>query len=160
MMNNRDKEVILTLDGLAKLEKELELLKTVKRREVAERIKQALEFGDISENSEYEDAKNEQGFIEGRVLQIEKMLRNAKVIDEQEVHADVVTIGSKVTLIESNGTTEMEYMIVGSAEADPEQARISNESPVGRSVMGQKVGSVVNVNVPMGVIQYKIKAIK
>jgi transcription elongation factor GreA len=159
-MNNHDKEVILTLDGLAKLEKELELLKTVKRREVAERIKQALEFGDISENSEYEDAKNEQGFIEGRILQIEKMLRNAKVIDEQEVHADVVTIGSKVTLVESNGTTEMEYMIVGSAEADPEQARISNESPVGRSVMGQKVGSVVNVNVPMGTIQYKIKAIK
>jgi transcription elongation factor GreA len=159
-MNSHDKEVILTLDGLAKLEKELELLKTVKRREVAERIKQALEFGDISENSEYEDAKNEQGFIEGRILQIEKMLRNAKVIDEQEVHADVVTIGSKVTLVESNGTTEMEYMIVGSAEADPEQARISNESPVGRSVMGQKVGSVVNVNVPMGTIQYKIKAIK
>lgn len=160
MMNNHDKEVILTLDGLAKLEKELELLKTVKRREVAERIKQALEFGDISENSEYEDAKNEQGFIEGRILQIEKMLRNAKVIDEQEVHADVVTIGSKVTLVESNGTNEMEYMIVGSAEADPEQAKISNESPVGRSVMGQKVGSVINVNVPMGTIQYKIKAIK
>jgi transcription elongation factor GreA len=160
MMNNHDKEVILTLDGLAKLEKELELLKTVKRREVAERIKQALEFGDISENSEYEDAKNEQGFIEGRILQIEKMLRNAKVIDEQEVHADVVTIGSKVTLVESNGTNEMEYMIVGSAEADPEHAKISNESPVGRSVMGQKVGSIVNVNVPMGTIQYKIKAIK
>lgn len=159
-MNNHDKEVILTLDGLAKLEKELELLKTVKRREVAERIKQALEFGDISENSEYEDAKNEQGFIEGRILQIEKMLRNAKVIDEQEVHADVVSVGSKVTLIESNGTNEAEYMIVGSAEADPEQLKISNESPVGRSLMGQKVGSVINVNVPMGTIQYKIKAIK
>jgi len=159
-MNNHDKEVILTLEGLAKLEKELELLKTVKRREVAERIKQALEFGDISENSEYEDAKNEQGFIEGRILQIEKMLRNAKVIDEQEVHADVVSAGSKVTLIESNGTNEVEYMIVGSAEADPEQSRISNESPVGRSLMGQKVGSVINVIVPMGTIQYKIKAIK
>ena len=160
MMNNHDKEVILTLDGLAKLEKELEQLKTVKRREVAERIKQALEFGDISENSEYEDAKNEQGFIEGRILQIEKMLRNAKVIDEQEVHADIVTIGSKVTLVETNGSGEVEYMIVGSAEADPDQAKISNESPVGRSVMGQKVGSVVNVIVPMGTIQYKIKAIK
>jgi transcription elongation factor GreA len=160
MMNNHDKEVILTLDGLAKLEKELENLKTVKRREVAERIKQALEFGDISENSEYEDAKNEQGFIEGRILQIEKMLRNAKVIDEQEVHADIVTIGSKVTLVETNGSSEVEYMIVGSAEADPEQAKISNESPVGRSLMGQKVGSTVNVNVPMGTIQYKIKAIK
>ncbi len=155
-----DKEVILTLDGLAKLEKELETLKTVKRRQVAERIKQALEFGDISENSEYEDAKNEQGFIEGRILQIEKMLRNAKVIDDQEVRADVVGIGSKVILIENNGTNEVEYMIVGSAEADPGQAKISNESPVGRSLMGQKVGSVVNVNVPIGTIQYKIKAIK
>lgn len=159
-MNNYDKEVILTLDGLAKLEKELEQLKTVKRREVAERIKQALEFGDISENSEYEDAKNEQGFIEGRILQIEKMLRNAKVIDEQEVPADIVTIGSRVTLVETDGSGEVEYMIVGSAEADPEQSKISNESPVGRSVMGQKVGSIVNVNVPMGTIQYKIKAIK
>ena len=160
MMNSNDKEVILTLDGLAKLEKELEHLKTVSRREVAERIKQALEFGDISENSEYEDAKNEQGFIEGRILQIEKMLRNAKVIDEQEVHADVVSVGSKVTLVESNGSYEVEYMIVGSAEADPDQSKISNESPVGRSLMGQKVGSVINVNVPMGTIQYKIKAIK
>ena len=155
-----DKEVILTLEGLAKLEKELEQLKSVKRREVAERIKQALEFGDISENSEYEDAKNEQGFIEGRILQLEKMLRNAKVIDEQEVHADIVTVGSKVTLMESSSKTEVEYMIVGSAEADPEQSKISNESPVGRSLMGQKVGSTVNVNVPIGIIQYKIKAIK
>jgi transcription elongation factor GreA len=160
MMSSNDKEVILTLDGLAKLEKELEHLKTVSRREVAERIKQALEFGDISENSEYEDAKNEQGFIEGKILSIEKMLRNAKVIDEQEVHADVVSVGSKVTLSEVGSKNEVEYMIVGSAEADPEQARISNESPVGRSLMGQKVGSTVNVNVPMGTIQYVIKAIK
>ncbi|HEX7714875.1 MAG TPA: transcription elongation factor GreA [Bacillota bacterium] len=160
MGNEKDKEVILTLDGLSKLEKELEHLKTVRRREVAERIKQALEFGDISENSEYEDAKNEQGFIEGRILSIEKMLRNVKIIDEQEVNNDAVSVGAKVTLIEVNGGSEVEYMIVGSAEADPEQARISNESPVGRSLMGQKVGSVVNVNVPMGTIQYKIKAIK
>src|SRR3974377_1637006 len=116
---SNDKEVILTLDGLAKLEKELETLKTVKRRELGERIKQALEFGDISENSEYEDAKNEQGFIEGRILSVEKMLRNAKVIDELEVHTDVVTLGSKVTLAEVNGEDAVEYMIVGSAEADP-----------------------------------------
>jgi transcription elongation factor GreA len=138
----------------------LEYLKTVKRREIAERIKQALEFGDISENSEYEDAKNEQGFIEGKILTIEKMLRNAKVIDEQEVHADDVGLGSKVTLVEVNGGDEVEYKIVGSAEADPSQYRISNESPVGRSLMGQKVGSIVNVNVPMGTIQYKIIGIK
>ena len=155
-----DKEVILTLDGLNKLEKELETLKTVRRREVAERIRQALELGDISENSEYEDAKNEQGFIEGRILSVEKMLRNAKVIDEKEVQAGVVRVGCKVTLIDVSTKEEVEYMIVGSAEADPLQFRISNESPVGRSLVGQKVGTVVNVNVPMGTLQYKIKSVK
>ncbi len=155
-----DKEVILTIDGLNKLERELENLKTVKRPEVAERLKQAIELGDISENSEYEDAKNEQGFIEGRILQLEKMLRNAKVIDEQEVGKDIVSVGSKVKLNDVNNSEEVEYMIVGSAEADPAQYKISNESPVGRSLMGQKVGSIVNVNVPMGTIQYKIVGIK
>jgi transcription elongation factor GreA len=155
-----DKEVILTHDGLNKLEKELELLKTVRRAEVAERLKQALEFGDISENSEYEDAKNEQGFIEGRILLVEKMLRNAKVIDEQDVKDNIVGAGTKVKLIEVNGGVEVEYMIVGSAEADPEHFKISNESPVGRSLMGQKVGSVINVNVPIGTIHYKIVGLK
>jgi len=155
-----DKEVILTHDGLNKLENELENLKTVKRPEVAERLKQAIELGDISENSEYEDAKNQQGFIEGRILQLEKMLRNAKVIDGQEINENVVSAGSKVKLIEVNGGQEVEYMIVGSAEADPTNFKISNESPVGRSLMGQKVGKVVNVNVPMGVIQYKIVGLK
>lgn len=156
-----DKEVVLTLEGLAKLEKELEHLKTVRRREVAERIKQALEFGDISENSEYEDAKNEQGFIEGRILSIEKMLRNAKVIDEQEAHqTGVVSLGSKVTLVEVNGGFEVEYMIVGSAEANPLESKISNESPVGKSLIGRSVGEIVNVNVPMGTIQYKIAAVR
>lgn len=158
MMN--EKEVILTLDGLAKLEKELDFLKTVRRREVAERIKQALEFGDITENSEYEDAKNEQGFIEGRILSIEKMLRNAKLIDEQDAQAGVVGLGSKVTLTEVNKSSKTEYMIVGSAEADPEQAKISNESPVGRALMGKKVGNVVTVEAPVGAIKYKIMAIK
>lgn len=158
---SNDKEVILTLDGLAKLEKELENLKTVRRREVAERIKQALEFGDISENSEYEDAKNEQGFIEGRIISIEKMLRNVKIIDESEDHTGgVVTLGSTVKLVEVNGGDEVEYTIVGSAEANPMQSKISNESPVGRSLVGQKLGDTVNVNVPMGVIQYKIIGIK
>lgn len=156
---SNEKEVILTVDGLSKLEKKLEILKTVRRREVAERIRQALELGDISENSEYEDAKNEQGFIEGQILEIEKILRNAKVIDDQDVNSDIVGIGSKVTLIDVNNKTEVEYMIVGSAEADPSQAKISNESPVGRSLMGKKVGDKVNVEVPIGTIQYKIKAI-
>ncbi len=156
MSHMNEKETVLTVDGLAKYEKELEHLKTVRRREVAERIKQALEFGDISENSEYEDAKNEQGFIEGRILSIEKLLRNAKVIDEHEVHSDDVGIGSKVKLMDINNNLEVEYMIVSSAEADPGEFRISDESPVGRSLMGQKVGNVVNVNVPIGTIQYKI----
>jgi len=156
---SNEKEVILTADGLNKLEKKLEYLKTVRRREVAERIRQALELGDISENSEYEDAKNEQGFIEGQIIEIEKMLRNAKVIDEQDVNSDVVSVGSKVTLIDVNNKTEFEYKIVGSAEADPAQAKISNESPVGRSLMGKKVGDIVDVEVPIGTIKYKIKAI-
>ncbi len=159
-MSSTDKEVILTLDGLTKLEKELEQRKTVRRREIAERIRQALEFGDISENSEYEDAKNEQGFNEGRILDIEKMLRNARVIDEQETQAGVVQVGSRVTLEDVSAGEEVEYMIVGSSEADPLQFKISNESPVGRSLVGQKVGSVVNINVPMGTLQYKIKDVK
>lgn len=155
-----DKEVFLTLEGLEKLEKELENLKTVRRREVAERIKQALELGDISENSEYEDAKNEQGFIEGRILSIEKMLRNVKIIDENESHSGVVSLGSTVKLVEVNGGDEVEYTIVGSTEANPMQYKISNESPVGRSLVGHKIGEIVNVEVPMGVIQYKIIGIK
>ncbi|NLW56192.1 MAG: transcription elongation factor GreA, partial [Firmicutes bacterium] len=109
-----DKEVILTLEGLNKLEKELEYLKTVRRREVAERIKQALEFGDITENSEYEDAKNEQGFIEGRILAIEKMLRNVKIIDDQEVTLNEVGLGSKVTLLDVETGEQLVYSIVGS----------------------------------------------
>jgi transcription elongation factor GreA len=154
-----EKEVMLTLDGLAKLEKELDHLKTVRRREVAERIKQSLEFGDISENSEYEDAKNEQGFIEGRILTIEKMLRNAKLIEENGGKAGVVNLGSKVKLVEVGSGAEMEYRIVGSAEANPEEARISNESPVGQALMGKRTGSVIAVSVPAGLMQYKIVAI-
>lgn len=155
-----DKEVILTLDGLAKLEKELEHLKTVRRREVAERIKQAIEFGDISENSEYEDAKNEQGFIEGRILVIENKLRNARVIDESEVNTDVVSVGSKVLITDLECNEQLEYTIVGSAEADPTQFKISNESPVGKALMGQKIGTTVEVNVPVGIRRYRIDDIQ
>ena len=141
-----DKEVLLTPDGLSKLEKELDHLKTVKRREVAARIKQALEFGDISENSEYDDAKNEQAFVEGRIATLEKMLRNARVIDQDEVDTDTVTVGSKVRLKDLESGQEYEYTLVGSAEADPAEARISNESPVGRAILGKKVGAVVEVD--------------
>ncbi len=155
-----EKEVILSLEGLKKLEDELEQLKTVKRREVAERIKQAIEFGDISENSEYEDAKNAQAFIEGRILTLEKMLRNAKVIDDMEIHTDVVSVGSTVLLKDLEFEDEVEYTIVGSAEADPLNNKISNESPVGKAILGQRNGSTVEVSVPAGILKYQILNIR
>lgn len=155
-----EKEMILTSEGLKKIEQKLEHLKTVRRRDVAERIKQAIEFGDISENSEYEDAKNEQAFIEGEILTLEKTLRNAKVIDEGEIGTDVVTLGSTVILKDLEFGDELEYTLVGSAEADPMDLKISNESPVGEAIMGQKVGSIVEVNVPAGLLKYEIMEIK
>lgn len=151
-----EKEVLLTAAGLAKLEQELDQLKTVRRREVAARIKQALQFGDISENSEYDDAKNEQAFIEGRIHALEKMLRNSRVVDEDEIATDVVGIGTRVRVKDLEYDEEYEYTIVGSAEADPSQYKISNESPVGRALLGQKVGSVVEVNVPAGIVRLEI----
>lgn len=151
-----DKEVLLTPDGLSKLEKELDHLKTVKRREVAARIKQALEFGDISENSEYDDAKNEQAFIEGRIAALEKTLRRARVVSMDEADAGVVVLGSRVRVRDLELGEEMEYRVVGSAEADPTENRISNESPVGKALMGQRAGTVVTVKVPDGTIQLEI----
>ncbi|MFC6647587.1 transcription elongation factor GreA [Paenibacillus rhizoplanae] len=155
-----DKEVILTPDGLKRLEEELEFLKSVKRREVAERIKVAIGYGDISENSEYEDAKNEQAFIEGRVLTLEKMLRNARIINSDEIVTDVVSIGVTVNVEDMEYGDVMEYTIVGTAESDPLNNKISNESPVGRAIIGKKIGTIVDVSVPAGVIQYKILDIK
>jgi transcription elongation factor GreA len=152
----KEKEVIMTADGLRKLEEELEQLKSVKRREVAERIKQAIGFGDISENSEYEDAKNEQAFIEGRILTLEKMLRNARIIDGENLVEGVVSIGSTVKLKDLETNDEIEYTIVGSIEADPGENKISNESPVGKAIIGQQKGSVVEVNVPAGQLKYQI----
>lgn len=154
-----EKEVVLTLEGLNKLESELEHFKTVRRREVAERIKQALEYGDISENSEYEDAKNEQGFIEGRILALEKMLRNAKVIDNVDISTDVVSLGTRVKLTDLENNETMDYTIVGSAEANPADGKISNESPVGRALMGQRMGSIISVKVPVGEMKYKVVGI-
>jgi len=155
-----EKEVILTLDGLKKLEQELEHYKSVKRREVAERIKEAIEFGDISENSEYEDAKNEQAMIEGRILTLEKMLRNARVIDEGDINTDVVSVGSTVLLKDLEVGDEIDYTIVGSAEADPAKNKISNESPVGKAILGQTIGSIVEVSVPAGKLRYQIMNIR
>ena len=153
-----EKEVILTLTGLKKLEEELEHSKTVKRREVAERIKQAIGFGDISENSEYDDAKNQQGFIEGRIITLEKMLRNTRVIDEVE-GTEFVALGAKVRFKDMDFGDEEEYCIVGSAEADPFAYKISNESPVGKAALGQTTGAVIEVNVPAGLLSYQIISI-
>jgi transcription elongation factor GreA len=155
-----NKEIILTPSGLKKLEEELEYLKSTKRREVAERIKVAISYGDISENSEYDDAKNEQAFVEGRILTLEKMLRNAKVIDEGDVNREVVNVGCTVVLKDLEFDEDLEYTIVGSAESNPNDNKISNESPVGKAIIGKPVGSIVEVAVPEGTIQYKIMSIR
>lgn len=154
-----EKDVFLTRKGLRKLEEELDLLKTVKRREIAERIKVALDFGDISENSEYDQAKNEQAQLEDRIAKLEGMLRNAILIDENEIKTDVVSIGSKVLVKDIEYDEEMYLTIVGSAEADPHNGLISNESPVGSSLLGRKVGDSVDISVPDGVIKYDILSI-
>ncbi len=155
-----DKEVLLTPQGLKKLEKELEQLKTVRRKEVAERIKQAIAFGDISENSEYDEAKNEQAQLEEKILKLENMLRKAKIIDEDEISVDTVSIGATVKILDKEFDEEVEYTIVGSAEADPYEMKISNESPVGNALLGRKVGEIVDVQIPDGVTKYEILEIK
>ncbi|MCR6545284.1 transcription elongation factor GreA [Dehalobacterium formicoaceticum] len=151
-----NKEVILTVEGLKKLEDELEQLKSVRRREVALRIKQAIEFGDISENSEYEDAKNEQAFIEGTIMNLEKKLRNARVIDANDVDVATVSVGATVQIEEVDSGDKLEYSIVGSVEADPVKNKISNESPVGKALLGHSVGDIVAIDVPIGVIKYRV----
>ena len=151
-----EKEVVLTKEGLEKLENELEHLKSVKREEVAERIKQAIAFGDISENSEYEDAKNEQAFIEGRIMSLEKTLKNARLMEDNDIRTDVVSLGSKITLKEVKSGREVIVTIVSSVESKLKDGKISDESPVGRAVMGKKVKSTVEVEAPAGKIKYKI----
>lgn len=155
-----EKEVFLTPEGLAKLEEELEHLRSVKRREVAERIKEAISFGDLSENSEYEEAKNEQAFIEGRIITLEKMLRNARLIKQDEVDQGVVGVGATVKLKDLEFGDVVDYMIVGSAESDPANNKISNESPVGQALLGKTKGAIVDISVPAGVIQYEILDVK
>lgn len=150
------KDVILTAEGYDKLLEELEFLTTTRRREVAARIKTAIEFGDISENSEYDDAKNEQAFIEGRISQINDMLAMARLIDEQKITTEKVSIGCCVKLLDIEFGEECEYRLVGSVEADPENHRISNESPVGRAILGRLAGETVKVEVPSGVCDYRI----
>jgi len=155
-----NKEILLTQEGYQKLEDELELLKTVRRREVAERIKAAISFGDISENAEYDEAKNEQAQVEERIIKLESMLRRAVIIDESQIDVNVVTIGSIVKVYDEAFEEEVEYTIVGSAEADPYEGKISNESPVGKSLLGRTIGDVVDVHVPDGVTKFKILDIR
>lgn len=150
------KEVILTYEGLDKLEKELQYLKGKKRREIADRIKQALSFGDIAENSEYDQAKNEQAYVENRIVQIEMMLKNAIIIDEDDISTERVSLGCKVKVYDMEYDEEAEYLIVGSTEADPGQYKISNESPVGKALIGKEVGDEIEVSVPAGAIKLKI----
>jgi transcription elongation factor GreA len=144
------KDVILTPEGLEKLKQEIEYLSTTKRREVAERIKEAREFGDISENSEYDDAKNEQAMLEARIATLEDKLRSASVIDAKELSADVVRVGSQVQVKDSGSGKALTYIIVGSTEADPSANRLSNESPVGKALVGRKKGDAVKVMLPNG----------
>lgn len=155
------KETILTVEGLRKLEEELEHLRTVRRQEVAERLKVAISYGDLSENSEYEDAKSEQAFIEGRILELEQMVNTATIIDEDAGRiSDIVNLGSMVVVRDVETGEEDVYTIVGTTEADPFKNRISNESPVGAAIIGHKVGTEVVVDTPAGELTYKIVEIK
>lgn len=151
-----DKEVVLTYEGLKKLEEELDYLKTTKKKEVAERIKEARGFGDLSENSEYDDAKNEQAEVEARIITIENMLRNAKVISDDDIDSKTVQIGNKVTVLDVEMNEEIEYTIVGPTEVDIMNNKISNESPMGEALIGKKKGVKVKVLAPIGEIEYKI----
>lgn len=154
-----EKKVVLTYDGLKKMEEELETLKTVRRKEVAEKIKEARGQGDLSENAEYDAAKEEQAEIEARIVVLEKMLRNAEVIDDDEVSNDVVSLGCTVELYDIEFDEVMEYAIVGSAEADPMNGRISNESPVGMALLGRTKGEKISIETPDGEAAFEIKSI-
>ncbi len=150
------KQTILTDEGLKNYEQELEYLKTVKRKEVAEKIKVALSFGDLSENSEYDEAKNDQAMLEARIQQIESILKNAKIIDESELSNEHIHIGSKVRVYDYDFEEEADYQLIGSDEADPFNGKLSDESPVGAALIGHQVGDIVEVDTPDGTVKFKI----
>ena len=154
------KDVLLTKEGYENLKSEIEYLSTEKRREVAERIKIAREFGDITENAEYDDAKNEQAMLEARIAKLEERIAAARVIEKKEIAKDVVSVGAKVRLRDVDAKQTVEYHIVGSAEANPVEFKLSNESPVGRAIIGHKKGETVEVTTPRGSLKYKILEIK
>lgn len=150
------KQVLMTDEGLKNLEAELEELKAVKRKEIAEKIKVALSFGDLSENSEYDEAKNEQAIVEARIASIENMLKNVKIINEDELRTEIIHVGSKVKVRDIDFDDICEYKIVGSSEADPVNGRISDESPVGKGLIGHKVGEKVEIETPAGSMSYEV----
>ena len=154
-----NKEVLLTQEGFDKLEQEVEKLKTVKRVEIAERIKVALGFGDLSENSEYDEAKNAQAENETKIAELENKIRYAKIIDESEIDTKTVQVGNTVKLLDLEFDEEVSYTIVGSTEVDIAQNKISNESPIGSAILGAKKNQVVEVQAPAGVMQYKVLSI-
>ena len=154
------KDVLLTPEGHEKLKQEIEFLRGDKRREIADRIRVAREFGDIAENAEYDDAKNEQAMLEHKIAQLEERLLNAKVIDKGDIDTSVVSIGSTVRLKDVDANQTVEYHIVGSAEANPSEQKLSNESPVGKAIMGRKKGETVEVTAPRGALKFKILDIK
>ena len=155
-----EREVVLTEEGYNKLKEEIEHLQTVKVLEVAERIKEAREFGDISENSEYDDAKNEQAQIAARILHLEQQLRNARVVDAEHVSTESVSIGARVTLKDLATKKNTEYSVVGSAEADPRAHRLSSESPLGKALLGRKKNEKFTVTTPRGAIEYQVMKIQ
>ena len=157
---SQSKKFIMTYEGVKKLEEELEYLKTVKRKEITEKIKVALGYGELSANSEYDEAKNDQAFTEGRIIQLENMLKNAVVVDESEIPKDKISVGSIVKVMDYEFDEEVEYTIVGSAEADPMNFKISNESPVGSALIGKKVGDIVEVTVPSGISKFEVLEIR
>lgn len=152
-------EILLTQEGYDKIVAEHEELVAVRRREVAERIKEALSYGDISENAEYDAAKNEQADLEERIHKLETMMRKAKIINEDEVAGDTVSVGKKVVVMETVTKEKSEFVIVGSTEADPFEGKISNESPVGGALIGRKIGEIVEVIVPDGAVNYEIVSV-
>ncbi|WP_125154091.1 transcription elongation factor GreA [Clostridium rectalis] len=157
---SESKKYVMTYEGVKKLEEELEFLKTVKRKEITEKIKVALSFGDLSENAEYDEAKNEQAFVEGRIIQLEKMLKNATIVDESEIPENTVGVGTIAKVLDYEFNEEVEFSIVGSAEADPMENKISNESPVGKALIGKEVGDEFEVTIPDGVNRYKILSVR
>ena len=155
-----DHAILLTPEGFSKIEKELDRLRTVERHEVADRIRESKQFGEFSENAEYEEAKNEQAFVEGRIDELRRILANSHVLSPDDIPTDEIGVGSIVTVFDQGAKEEWEFTLVGSVESDPEADRISDESPVGRALLGKKAGEVVTVAVPDGTIKFKVVKIR